>query len=78
MPHVTIYTVPGHSEEVKQSLSEKIRRTVSQEFDVEEGVISVSVEEVEKTDWRPFIRTVNPESFYIEPSYLPEYQDNNK
>lgn len=62
MPHVTIHTVPGHSEEAKRVLSEKICRTVSQEFEVEEA------------DWRPFIRTVSPETFYIKPTYLPEYQ----
>lgn len=74
MPHVTIHTIPGHSEKAKRVLSEKIRRTVSQEFEVEEGLVSVSVEEVEKADWRPFIRTVSPETFYIKPTYLPEYQ----
>lgn len=78
MPHVTIHTIPGHSEEAKQKLSEKIRKTVSQEFEVSENLISVSVEEVEKAEWRPFIRTVNPENFYITPSYLTEYQGDDK
>lgn len=74
MPHVTIHTIPGHSEEEKQLLAEKIRRMVSQEFDVETNLISVSMEEVEKSDWKPFIRTVAPETFYINPGYLLEYQ----
>ena len=50
MPHVTIHTIPGHSEEAKQKLSEKNRQTVSQELDVSENLISVSVEEVKKAD----------------------------
>ena len=74
MPHVTIHTVPGHSENVKQALAERIRKAVSQEFEVDTDLVSISIEEVEKSEWRSFIRTVNPETFYIEPGYLPEYQ----
>lgn len=74
MPHVTIHTVPGHSESAKQALAERIRKAVSQEFEVDTDLVSISIEEVEKSEWRSFIRTVSPETFYIEPGYLPEYQ----
>ena len=74
MPHITIHTIPGHSESAKQALAEKIRKAVSQEFEVDTDLVSVSIEEIEKSEWRPFIRTVAPETFYIKPGYLPEYQ----
>lgn len=74
MPHVTIHTVPGHSERAKQALAEKIREVVSQEFEVGTDLVSFSIEEVEKSEWRPFIRTVTPETFYIRPGYLSENQ----
>lgn len=74
MPHVAIHTVPGHSESAKQALAEKMRRAVSQEFDVNADLVSISIEEVERSEWRSFIRTVAPETFCIKPGYLPEYQ----
>lgn len=74
MPHITIHTIPGRSESAKQALVEKIQNAVSQEFAVDADIISVSIEEVKKDDWRSFIRTVVPETFYKKPGYLPEYQ----
>jgi len=70
MPHITVHSVVGHSEYSKQELAKKIQRIVSEEFNVNADLVSVSIEEVKKDAWRSFIQTVPSDTFYIAPKYL--------
>ena len=48
MPHISIKMYPGRTEEVKKDFAEKTKDFISQEMNMEEKYISVSVEEIEK------------------------------
>ncbi|CZT57511.1 tautomerase family protein [Solibaculum mannosilyticum] len=68
MPHVTVHIVPGHSEEEKQRLAQRLHQTVQQELNMDGDLISVAIREVGAENWPAFIRTVP--DFYVRPKYL--------
>lgn len=72
MPHITVHIVPGHSGEEKQRLAQRIHQTVQQEWNMDGGLISVAIQEVEQEAWLPFICSVPKDSIYVKPGYLPE------
>ena len=69
MPHITVNIVPGHSEEEKQRLAEKLHQTAQDELNMDGKFISVSVKEVEQAAWSEYISTVPKGSFYVKPKY---------
>lgn len=68
MPHVTVHIVPGHSEEEKQRLAQKLHQTMKQELNMDGSLISVAIREVDAENWTAFIHTVP--DFYVYPEYL--------
>lgn len=56
MPHITINTWPGKTQEQKEALAKKIRQAVAEEFGSSPGHVSVSLRECRPEDWPAFYR----------------------
>lgn len=70
MPHITISAVPGHSTEEKARLAEKIAELTAAEFHVPQDIVSVSMREISKSEWRAFMKQFPKEELLIIPPYL--------
>jgi 4-oxalocrotonate tautomerase len=73
MPHVIVKLWPGKSESQKERLAEKIVKDVMEILDYGEESVSVSMEEVESSDWtkqvyQPDIKA-NWDKLYKKPGY---------
>ncbi|MCR4822064.1 MAG: tautomerase family protein [Treponema sp.] len=72
MPHILVKCYKGRSEEVKKSVAEKIADAAAQAFAVDKSAVSVSIEEVEKSDWKKVYDQEiigKPDSLYVKPGY---------
>lgn len=75
MPHVIVKLLPGRTEDQKKRLAEAITRDVMAIAECEEKVVSVSFEEIERSEWaekvyRPDILN-NQDRLYKKPGYNP-------
>ena len=70
MPHITISAVPGHSADEKARLAEKIAELTAAEFHVSQDIVSVSMREISKSEWRAFMKQFPKEELLIIPPYL--------
>lgn len=61
MPHIDVKMFPGRSNEIKKNLAEKLRETAAKELGVDEAVLSVSIEDVEKDTWNKDVADSIPE-----------------
>ena len=73
MPHVIVKLWPGRSERQKQTLSERITRSVMEVLHYGEESVSVAFEEISADEWaekvyRPDIVNV-PGKLYKKPGY---------
>ncbi len=69
MPHVAVTMQPGRSEEIKTNLAKKIQALVCEEMNLDESVVSVSIEDVAKEDWLDNVRQFPEEAMIIKPGY---------
>lgn len=72
MPHIVVKCYKGRSDEQKRTVAEKLAESAAQAFVIEKSAVSVSVEDVEKSDWKKVydeeIRG-KPDSLFVEPGY---------
>ncbi len=52
MPHVSIRSYPGRTEEQKMALAEAIKADVMKYFEVPEAAVSVSIKEIAPDNWK--------------------------
>lgn len=67
MPHIAVTMYPGRTPEQKQRLAEKLRQTVMEELHVPAQVVSVTVQDVEKSRWAESLSQFPGESFFVKP-----------
>ncbi|WP_308751940.1 tautomerase family protein [uncultured Anaerotruncus sp.] len=65
MPHIAITMFPGRDDETKKALAVKVQRLICDELKIEEKVVSVSVQDVPKEDWKQSMEQIPPESMFI-------------
>ena len=75
MPHVIVKMLSGRSEEQKKKLADEITIVVMRLTGNNEDAVSVSIEDVEQTDWtekvyKPDI-AANWDKLYKKPGYNP-------
>jgi 4-oxalocrotonate tautomerase len=73
MPHIIVKMQPGKTEAQKERLSAAITQAVIDILGNSEAAISVSMEDVEKADWKekvyePYI-VAQPDKLYKKPGY---------
>lgn len=68
MPHIAISMLPGHSQEVKQELAERLCNTLRETLGVDEKFISVYIEDVELKDWNDSMKRFPEENMFINPN----------
>ena len=76
MPHVIVKLWPGRADEQKSKLAEAIVKQVTKTLGYGEESVSVSMEEVDASDWlekvyKPDIEA-KPNQLYKKPGYGPE------
>jgi len=73
MPHIIVKLYPGRSEEQKINLVESITTVVSENLNLNESSISISIEEVSRENWAKEVYKKdiidNHENLYKEPGY---------
>ena len=72
MPHISVFSIPGHSEEEKQRLAQQITELTVQEFHVDRALVSVSVEEIPQSGWQDLMKQIPNDALYVKPPYLEE------
>jgi len=75
MPHVIVKLYAGRTEQQKAKLAQEITKAVMTTVNVDEGAVSVAVEDVKPQDWtdkvyKPDILG-NRENIYKQPGYSP-------
>ena len=74
MPHVTISLYPGHSQDEKVRLSEKVRDDVVSVLGADIKAVSVSIREVSDKNWRQVVYDKEIYSdeveLHVKPGYL--------
>jgi 4-oxalocrotonate tautomerase len=52
MPHIVIKCYKGRSDETKKAAAQRVREAIVQTMGCDEASVSVSVQDVEKSDWK--------------------------
>ena len=52
MPHVVVQMYPGRDEDTKMELAKAVAETISNKLNMRKEAISVSIQEVEKDNWK--------------------------
>lgn len=66
MPHIAITMVPGRNEETKKDLAIKVRDLIARELEVDENIISVSIEDVPLENWDKSMERIPRNTMYID------------
>ena len=72
MPHIVVTCYKGRTDEQKRAVAEKIAQSAAEAFGLEQSAVSVSVEDVEKSDWkRVYDEEIRgkPETLFVAPGY---------
>lgn len=70
MPHISVKMYPGRTEEMKKRIAERVRDCLVEEMQMEPKYFSVSVEEIEKTDWQTdVVDQINEKELYIKADF---------
>lgn len=69
MPHITIQMVPGRSYDEKEEMAYGVQQFLSRTYQIDEQMISVSVEEVPREEWAHRMAEVPDETLFIHPGY---------
>jgi len=76
MPHVEIKCFPGRTEEMKAKCAEAVSKAVAETMGCNESSVSISIKEVEQTEWKPKVwdTQIQPEmeTLYKKPGYTCE------
>lgn len=70
MPHIDVTMFPGRDPETKQKLAEKLAQTLIETLQVDEAVVSVSVEDVQKEDWPTHIQQYDKDDILVKAAYM--------
>lgn len=65
MPHIAVTMYPGRDDEIKSRFASKLTAFVAEELGVSPSVVSVSVEDIEKTDWEKHLASFDEEIMYV-------------
>lgn len=73
MPHIVVQMYPGRDEDTKMELAKAVADTISDKLNMRKEAISVSIQEVEKDNWKTEVydkvtKDENKE-VYIKPGY---------
>ena len=66
MPHIAVMMYPGRDEEVKKNLAHKIHALIVEELKVPEGVVSVSMNDIEKEKFPEAMAKIPKETIVID------------
>lgn len=67
MPHVAITMIPGRGPEEKMKLAKKVHKLLTEELQIDEKFISVSVEDIEKENWQASMDRFSDDVMYVKP-----------
>ena len=72
MPHVIVKMLTGRSDKQKQQLAQEITKVVMKHTGNSEDAVSVSIEDVDQSDWTEEVYIANNwEKLYKKPGYGP-------
>ncbi len=67
MPHIDITMIPGRNNEEKLKLAKKVQKFISDELNIEDKFVSVSIEDIEIGKWNNHIENMKDKHFFIKP-----------
>lgn len=73
MPHIIIKLMTGRDEETKRKMAVKLAETLSKDFDIDKGSISVAVTDIPREEWKESVFDIelndDNDELYIKPGY---------
>lgn len=70
MPHISIKMYPGRTDETKKKIAEKVRDCLVEEMQMEPKYFSVSVEDIEKSNWqKEVVDQLKEEEMYVKADF---------
>lgn len=69
MPHISIKMYPGRTDDTKKKIAEKVRDCLVEEMQMEPKYFSVSVEDIEKSDWQKEVVDQLKEEMYVKADF---------
>lgn len=67
MPHVDITMIPGRDDRDKKEIARKVQRFLSDELNIDEKFVSVSIEDVPKEDWEKHMQKLADKVMFVKP-----------
>lgn len=67
MPHVDITMIPGRDDNAKREIALKVQRFLSNELNIDEKFVSVSIEDVAKEDWGKHMEGLSDKVMFVKP-----------
>ena len=67
MPHIDITIIPGRGDNAKKEIALKIQHFLSEELNIEEKFVSVSIEDVPKEEWGKHMEGLSDKIMFVKP-----------
>lgn len=67
MPHVDITMIPGRDDNAKREIALKVQRFLSEELNIDEKFVSVSIEDVPKENWNKHMEGLSDKVMFVRP-----------
>lgn len=67
MPHIAVTMFPGRNEKQKAALAKKLQTFVAEELSIDEKVVSVSVEDIQKEGWTDSMTKFTDDILFVKP-----------
>lgn len=67
MPHVDITMIPGRDDKTKMEIALKVQSFLSQELNIDEKFVSVSIEDIPKENWNIHMDGLKDKVMFVKP-----------
>lgn len=67
MPHIDITMIPGRDEKSKERIARRIQQFLSEELEIDEKFVSVSIEDITKENWEKHMDELTDKVMYVKP-----------
>lgn len=67
MPHIDITMIPGRDDEAKKEIALKVQRFLSEELNIDEKFVSVSIEDIPKENWEKHMDGFADKIMFVKP-----------
>lgn len=67
MPHINITMIPGRDDTAKKEIAVKVQQFLAKELNIDEKLVSVSIEDIEKENWNAHMENMKNKEMFVSP-----------